>query len=178
MPAGPTRPVNPEMLQQVVSALAQLVRQHVPSLLPVSVRTYIPLSASALDREITWLALAAAKHAVADALSSWGPLLPIVEKDLINQVAGAEVATATQRLREYQAAMSIMRSNDALFEVPLGAEGLPYNGNPAHDIGLVFAFLVGATREPLVPPGGALVFGTTLTTAREMLSTAFGPPHG
>src|SRR5205823_2115114 len=63
------------------------------------------------------------------------------------------------------------------FELPEGAMSLPYNGALPHDVGLLFAFLVGSPLNPLVAAAGAMIFSITYSTVKDALSDSVSFSH-
>jgi len=167
----PTQPVGPEeFIQHAVRFLTWLVGTEAPSVFPAAVRPYISIPDGDLDREVRWLALSASHFVLYDVLKDHDPLLRSTQAELVSQVAGKDASVARERLRHYGAAMSVRISNESMFELPDGAAGLPFNGTLPHDVGLLFAFFVGAHLNPLVTAAGAMIFSVTCNTVREALS--------
>ena len=166
----PTQPVSPELLQHALRLLTRLVRTEAPSEFPAAARRYISIPDGDLDREVRWLALSASHLVLYDVLKDHDPLLRGAQGELVSQVAGKDATVARERLRHYGAAMSVRISNESMFELPDGAAGLPFNGTLSHDVGLLFAFVVGAHLNPVVTAAGAMIFSVTCNTVREALS--------
>lgn len=64
-----------------------------------------------------------------------------------------------ERGNGYVGALSLMKSNDAMFSLPEGSQTLPFNGQPPHDVGLLFGFYCG-TNDPVVCAFGAAAFAS------------------
>lgn len=79
------------------------------------------------------------------------------------------------RLKEYAASMSIGNSNEALFQVTPGAEGLRYSGEPLRDVGKLFAYICKAEKNPFVAASGAMLFAATVQESRTMIATVVRP---